>query len=59
MKSDTTTQPFTRQQCALYLGLDPFNDANWPVDLLDKLIAIKERSDLEFIRECRKVMNHV
>lgn len=57
---ETDIRPFTRQEVAQILGFNPFNEASWPVKVIDDLINVeKERGPNAFMIECRKVMGHV
>lgn len=49
---------YTRQQVALYLGCDPFNEKTWPSNEtpLDELIRVSDKDGaIAFMRECRKL----
>jgi hypothetical protein len=41
---------------ALHLGLDPGAEDTWPVDLIDRLLAIRARSLREFDDELDKLL---
>lgn len=55
-KVESVTTSYTRQQVALYLGLDPFNEKTWPVETLDRLIKVSdEQGAIAFMKECREM----
>lgn len=49
----------TRTHIAMYLGLNPNNEASWPVELLDRLIKLREEEgEVAFAKECRLLMGY-
>ncbi len=56
-KSETTTTEEKRRIVAGYLNLAPWLPETWPIDILDRLIAIREQQGLRrFMVEIMRMM---